>query len=162
LPLIYFCIDEVASFSINGLEENDAEIKIKKKCDNLLWKIVREGRSSGVYCILCTQRGSLANMSGEIKGNLGNQLCFYFPNTASSLTILGDGELASLAIRQRKTREFIAVADEIYHGKTLFLDMKMIIDYLKPSIQKDKELYIHYQKVMAGRLYLSGKVNPTC
>jgi hypothetical protein len=30
------------------------------------------------------------------------------------------------------------------------------------SIQKDKELYINYEKVMAGRLYLSGKVNPTC
>ncbi|MBN1076055.1 hypothetical protein DVV91_17180 [Clostridium botulinum] len=139
LPLIYFCIDEVASFSVNGIEENDCEKNIKKRCESLLWKIVREGRSSGVYCILATQRGSLANMSGEIKGNLGNQLSFYFPNVASALTILGDGDLASLAIKQRKQREFIGVCDEIYNGKTLYLDMKMVINYLKPLIDKNKQ-----------------------
>jgi len=139
LPLIYFCIDEVASFAVNGAEENDNEKKDKEKCNALMWKLAREGRSSGVYCILCTQRGSLTHMSGDVKGNLGNQICFYFPNTASALTILGEGELASLAIRQKKQREFIAVADEIYHGKTLYLDSKMVIDYLKPLIEKDKE-----------------------
>lgn len=139
LPLIYFCIDEVASFALNGTELDKTEEIKKKECSALMWKLAREGRSSGVYSILATQRGSLANMSGEVKGNLGNQLCFYFPNVASSLTILGDGDLASLAIRQKKQREFIAVADEIYNGKTLYLDMNMIIDLLKPLIEKDKK-----------------------
>ncbi|NFT08127.1 hypothetical protein FDF26_13845 [Clostridium botulinum] len=139
LPLVYFCIDEVASFSVNGTELDNNEVKIKKRCESLLWKIVREGRSSGVYCVLCTQRGSLQNLSGEVKGNLGNQLCFYFPNTASALTILGDGELATLAVQQRKQREFICVANEIYYGKTLYLDMKMVINYLKPLIDKNKQ-----------------------
>jgi S-DNA-T family DNA segregation ATPase FtsK/SpoIIIE len=142
LPLIYFCIDEVASFAVNGAEENKGEIDDKNKCNALMWKLAREGRSSGVYCILCTQRGSLTHMSGDVKGNLGNQICFYFPNTASALTILGEGELASLAIRQKKQREFIAVADEIYHGKTLYLDSKMVINYLKPLIEDNKEFMI--------------------
>jgi len=30
------------------------------------------------------------------------------------------------------------------------------------SIQKDAELYLYYQKVMAGRPYLPDRVNPTC
>lgn len=142
LPLIYFCIDEVASFAVNGTEENKGEIDDKNKCNALMWKLAREGRSSGVYCILCTQRGSLSHMSGDIKGNLGNQICFYFPNTASALTILGEGELASLAIRQKKQREFIAVSDEVYHGKTLYLDSKMVIEYLNPLIEENKEFMI--------------------
>lgn len=139
LPLIYFCIDEVASFAVNGTEENKGEVEDKNKCNSLMWKLAREGRSSGVYCVLCTQRGSLTHMSGDVKGNLGNQICFYFPNIASALTILGEGELASLAIRQKKQREFIAVSDEIYHGKTLYLDSKMVINYLKLLIEKDKQ-----------------------
>jgi hypothetical protein len=142
LPLLYFCIDEIASFAVNGTEENKYEEEMKKKCNALMWKLAREGRSAGIYCVLCTQRGSLSHISGDIKGNLSNQVCFYFPNTASSLTILGEGELASLAIRQKKQREFIAVADEIYHGKTLYLDSKMVINYLEPLVEKNKEFMI--------------------
>jgi hypothetical protein len=47
-----------------------------------------------------------------------------------------------LAIRQKKQREFIAVADEIYHGKTLYLDSKMVINYLQPLVEKNKEFMI--------------------
>ena len=137
LPIVYFIIDEVASFSINGTEETKDEENIKKKCNALMWKIAREGRSAGIYSVLCTQRGSLSNMSGEIKGNLSNQVCFYFPNTASSLTILGDGDLATLAVKQAKSREFIAVADEVYHGKTLFFSNNMAVNYLKSFNEKN-------------------------
>jgi S-DNA-T family DNA segregation ATPase FtsK/SpoIIIE len=132
LPLIYFCLDEVASFAVNGTEVNSNEEGIKKKCNAFLWKINREGRSAGVYCILCTQRGSLSNMTGDVKANLSNQICFYFPNTASSLTILGDGDLATLSVKQKKQREFIATGNENYFGKTLFLTTKMMVEYLKP------------------------------
>ena len=137
LPIVYFIIDEVASFSINGSEETKDEENIKKKCNALMWKIAREGRSAGIYSVLCTQRGSLSNMSGEIKGNLSNQVCFYFPNTASSLTILGDGDLATLAVKQAKSREFIAVADEVYHGKALFFSNNMAVNYLKSFNEKN-------------------------
>jgi hypothetical protein len=30
------------------------------------------------------------------------------------------------------------------------------------NIQKDAEIYLYYQKVMAGRLHLPDRVNPTC
>jgi S-DNA-T family DNA segregation ATPase FtsK/SpoIIIE len=142
LPILYFCIDEIASFAVNGTEENKYEEEMKKKCNAIMWKLAREGRSAGIYCILCTQRGSLTHLSGDIKGNLSNQLCFYFPNTASSLTILGEGELASLAIRQKKSREYIAVADEIYHGKTLYLNPDMVVEHLKSLVENNKEFMI--------------------
>lgn len=132
LPITYLCIDEIASFAINGTEANDNQEKIKKKCNALLWQLVREGRSAGVYCVLCTQRGSLGNVSGDIKGIIGNMVCFHFENTASALTILGDGDLAILAVKQKKIREFITTGGEGCFGKTLFLTPKMMIEYLKP------------------------------
>lgn len=137
LPIIYYCVDEVASFSKNGTELSDNETKLKEKCSALMWKLAREGRSAGIYSILSSQRGDLKNLDSNIKGNLGNTLSFYFPNTASALTIIGSGELASEVIRLAKSREFICVADEIYRGKTLNLTVSEMEEYLKPHIVKD-------------------------
>lgn len=137
LPIIYYCVDEVASFGKNGTELSDNETKLKEKCSALMWKLAREGRSAGIYSILSSQRGDLKNLDSNIKGNLGNTLSFYFPNTASALTIIGSGELASEVIRLAKSREFICVADEIYRGKTLNLTVSEMEEYLKPHIVKD-------------------------
>ena len=131
LPLIFFCVDEIASFSKNGTETNDEEIKLKEKCSALVWKLAREGRSCGIYSILSTQRGDVKNLDANIKGNLGNTLSFYFPNIPSAMTIIGDGELAKEVVRLRKSREFICVADEVYRGKTLHLtnaDMERLLE----------------------------------
>ena len=130
-------MDEVASFGKNGTELSDNETKLKEKCSALMWKLAREGRSAGIYSILSSQRGDLKNLDSNIKGNLGNTLSFYFPNTASALTIIGSGELASEVIRLAKSREFICVADEIYRGKTLNLTVSEMEEYLKPHIVKD-------------------------
>lgn len=142
LPLIYFCIDEIASFSVNGTEKDKNEKRMKELSSSIMWQINREGRSAGVYCLLATQRGSVANLSPEIKSNLGNQICFHFSNVPSAMTILGDGELATLAIRQKPRREFICVADQVYNGKTLYLTTDMMIEFLKPLIEIDKEIMI--------------------
>jgi S-DNA-T family DNA segregation ATPase FtsK/SpoIIIE len=139
LPLIYFCIDEIASFSVNGTENDKNEKRMKELSSSIMWQINREGRSAGVYCLLATQRGSVANLSPEIKSNLGNQICFHFSNIPSAMTILGDGELATLAIRQKPQREFICVADQVYNGKTLYLTTEMMIKFLKPLININKE-----------------------
>lgn len=144
LPVLYFCLDEVASFAVNGTELNKAEEKVKKYCNALLWKLAREGRSAGIYTILCTQRGSLTHMSGDIKGMLSNTICFFFPNVASALTILGDGDLAILAVKQKKKREFIATGNDNYFGKTLYLNPKTMVQYLKP-LKKPQE-----KMVLAG------------
>lgn len=140
LPIIYYGQDEIGSFAINGTELSKNEEEDKKYCNALLWKLAREGRSAGVYSVLCTQRGSLSNISGDIKGILGNMVCFYFPNTASSLTILGDGDLATLAVKQRQKREFITTGNGECFGKTLFLTTKMMVNYLKPlKIAKNEQ-----------------------
>lgn len=138
LPLLYFILDEVASFAVNGSEGGDDThtkeevIEDKEYCNALLWKLAREGRSAGVYCCLCSQRGSLTNISGDIKGMLSNTVCFFFPNMPSALTILGDGDLAKLAVNQRETREFIFNGNKINSGKSLYLNNDMVKDFLKP------------------------------
>lgn len=137
LPIIYYCVDEIASFGKNGTELNEHETKLKEKCSALMWKLAREGRSAGIYSILSTQRGDVKNLDANIKGNLGNTLSFYFPNIASALTIIGVGDLASETTKLAKSREFICVADEVYRGKTLNLTVSDMEDYLKPHIVKD-------------------------
>lgn len=139
LPIVYLMVDEIASFSVNGSEEKGEITKMKKRCDALLWEINREGRSAGVYCLLSSQRSSVCNLNPEVKANLGNVSCFRLPNLASAMTVVSDGELSKLVVKLPPQREFICEADELYFGKTLFLDMKMVVDFLKPLIDTNKE-----------------------
>ncbi len=139
LSIIYLMIDEIASFSVNGKEENSEMVKLKKKCDALLWEINREGRSAGVYCILSSQRTSVCNLNPEVKANLGNVSCFKLPNIASALTVVSDGELSKLVVKLPPQREFICEGTELYFGKTLYFDMKLVSERLKPLIENNKK-----------------------
>ena len=139
LPLLYLCIDEIASFSLNGTEMNRAEKDTKEKCSALMWKLAREGRSAGIYTCLSTQRGDLKNLDANVKGNLGNQVCFYLPNISSAMTILGNGDTATACTKLRKQREFIANSDEVYVGKTLNLATTKMAELLEPYYEKDKQ-----------------------
>lgn len=140
LPLIYLCFDEIASLSENGTEMNKREIALKSRCSALVWKLAREGRSAGIYVNMATQRGDVKNLDANIKSNLGNQVGFYFANMPSAQTILGDSSLASLCTTNlEKQREFICRADEVYFGKTLYLTLDNIIEYLTPLYVKNKK-----------------------
>lgn len=128
LNFIHIISDEVADFG------DDEEIQA------LLWSLARKGRSAGIYITLATQRGSLANMSSEIKGLLGNKVCFNMPNTASALTIMGIEGVASKVTQLEKQREFLVDYQEgLFLGKTLYLDNTMIRNYLKDLIVKKKD-----------------------
>lgn len=149
LPLIYICLDEIASLSENGTETSEDDVDSKKRCSALLWKLAREGRSAGIYSCMATQRGDVKNLDANIKANLGNQIGFFFSNMPSAQTILGNPELATMATKIKKQREFIALADEVYHGKTLFLSLKDVIEKLQPYRVINKQ---HLNLTVAGDL----------
>lgn len=133
LPILYLCIDEIAAYAISNpnIKQKSKEDLLKEKCNSLLWKIAREGRSVGIYCVFCTQRGGITCLSGDIKGMLVNQICFYFPNPTSAFTILGDEKLSNLATKIQINREFIGILDDIYIGKTFNLKNEEIENILK-------------------------------
>lgn len=139
LPFLYLAVDEIASLSVEGADNlSEKEKNQLVKCNSLVWKLSREGRSVGIFVNMATQRGDIKNLDANIKGNLSNQVAFYFPNMPSALTILGDTEMAKKCLELRTQREFICISDKIYYGKTLYLTLDMVVDLLKPYYEENK------------------------
>lgn len=126
LKVIHLIGDEIADFMASDAIQD------------LLWDIIRKSRSSGIYVTVATQRGSLANMSSEIKGQLVNKICFSQPNTASALTIMSGEDVAKRVMSLEKKREcLVDYGEGIKVAKTLYLDERMMEKLLKDSITKE-------------------------
>lgn len=124
---------------IHIISDEIADLMEYPQAEDLLWNLIRKGRSAGIYMTLATQRATIANMSPEIKAQLGNKICFNQSNTASALTILSAEGLAKRAVSLEKSREFIAdYSGGVTIGKTLFLSEEMMVDLLK-DVQKPRE-----------------------
>lgn len=126
LKVIHLIGDEIADFMCND------------EIQSLLWDIIRKSRSSGIYITVATQRGSLANMSSEIKGQLANKISFSQPNTASALTIMSGEDVAKRVMSLEKKREcLVDYMEGIKVAKTLYLDERMMEDLLTGVIVED-------------------------
>jgi hypothetical protein len=68
-----------------------------------------------------------------MKALIGGKVCFYQPNTASSLVVLDSTEATNL----RKQREAIVDGEEKLLMKTLYLTPEMIEMYLKDQIEEN-------------------------
>lgn len=155
LPFLYLAVDEIASFSVEGADDlSEKEKNQLVKCNSLVWKLSREGRSVGIFVNMATQRGDMKNLDANIKGNLSNQVAFYFPNMPSALTILGDTEMAKKCLELRTQREFICISDKIYYGKTLYLTLEMVVNLLKPYYEENK---VHLNLKLNGDIVYSTK-----
>lgn len=128
LKTIHLIGDEIADF----MESEDIQ--------KLFWEIVRKGRSAGIYVTMATQRGSLKNLDSEIKGQLGNQIAFFQPNTASALTIVSGEDNAKRVIGLETKREcLVSYAGGSKVARTLFLDIKLIQTMLaKVTVEDDR------------------------
>lgn len=139
LPFLYLAIDEIATLSLESMDSlSEKEKNQLMKCNSLVWKLSREGRSVGIFVNMATQRGDVKNLDANIKGNLSNQIAFYFPNMPSALTILGDTETASQCLKLKTQREFICISDSLHYGKTLYLNLDMVVNLLKPYYEENK------------------------
>lgn len=114
------------------LTDEVADLIIDKHVQDLIWSLARKGRASGIYCSLATQRGSISNLSPEIKAMLRNKVCFSQVNQASAQTIMGGvEETTDMVMSLEKNREFVVdYMDGIKIGKTLCLTEDMMGDYL--------------------------------
>lgn len=141
LPLIYFMTDEIANY----MELSSDSYAIKKEKNefmDLFWKLAREGRSAGIYITVATQRGDTKNLDSNIKANLTNKISYKQSNTASALTIFGNGDnvakrVTSLDMSERES--LIEYFEGITIGKTLYLDTDMMEDLLKDKVVQNKK-----------------------
>lgn len=132
LKIIHLLGDEIADLMSEDKDDG------KKEIQDMLWDIIRKSRSSGIYVTVATQRGSLANLSSEIKGQLANKICFSQPNTASALTIMSGEDIAKRVMSLEKKREcLVDYGEGIKVAKTLYLDERMMEKLLKDSITKE-------------------------
>lgn len=123
LQIIHFIADEIADLMENELIQE------------LLWDLIRKSRSSGIYITVATQRASLKNLSGEVKGQLGNKVGFSQPNTASALTVMSGEDVAKRVMSLEKRREcLVDYTEGVKVAKTLYLDEKMMEKLLKSVI----------------------------
>lgn len=140
LPLLYFLTDEIANYM--PLSSDPDEIQdIKCEFMGLFWKLAREGRSAGIYITVATQRGDTKNLDSNIKANLANKMSYKQSNTASALTIFGNGDnvakrVTSLDMSERES--LIEYYEGITIGKTPYLDTDMMEGFLKDQVVENK------------------------
>lgn len=140
LPLLYFLTDEIANYM--PLSSDPDEIQdIKCEFMGLFWKLAREGRSAGIYITVATQRGDTKNLDSNIKANLANKMSYKQSNTASALTIFGNGDnvakrVTSLDMSERES--LIEYYEGITIGKTPYLDTDMMEGLLKDQVVENK------------------------
>lgn len=141
LPLIYFMTDEIANYmELNS--DSEAIKKDKNEFMDLFWKLAREGRSAGIYITVATQRGDTKNLDSNIKANLTNKISYKQSNTASALTIFGNGDnvakrVTTLDMSERES--LIEYYEGMTIGKTLYLDTDMMEQFLKDKIEENKK-----------------------
>lgn len=141
LPLVYFMTDEIANY-MELSSDFEAIKKDKNEFMDLFWKLAREGRSAGIYITVATQRGDTKNLDSNIKANLTNKISYKQSNTASALTIFGNGDnvakrVTSLDMSERES--LIEYFEGITIGKTLYLDTDMMEELLKDKIVQNKK-----------------------
>lgn len=130
---------------IHLIGDEIADLMCNEEIQDLLWKLIRKSRSSGIYVTMATQRGSLKNLDSEIKGQFGNQICFAQPNIASALTIVNGEDTAKRVMSLEKKREcLVNYMEGMKVAKTLYLDERMMEELLEDIIvDENKKIIIN-------------------
>lgn len=150
----YLVIDEYASLMPS--QESDKYYKyIKSVIQKSMAEIIRMGRSTGLYCILATQRGTIDMMPSFIK-NMANTKATMKVNGLKSTEVNGFPNSDKLL-----KRDFMVETDKIYLGRTGNLTPEDVLNYIKefkipnkPNFDFSK--YTHYLEeygIIALELY---------
>jgi hypothetical protein len=117
MPISYVIFEEFASF-MPGTEASDTYYHQKKKCLELLETIAGQGRSCGLYVIVCILRPDKEHMPPFVKSLLNARTAMKQLNTASSLVVIDMEGAERLSPRE----EIVQVSGQYYRVKTPFID----------------------------------------
>lgn len=131
LSFIYVVADEFSFYMPSSVDSEEVTLW-KQQCLDLIFQIIKEGRSAGVYLIASLQRPDRQNMESSTKSQFNTKVIFKQNNNASSLVVCDSDEATKL-----KQREAIVWMDDKKLMKTMYLDNKMIEQYISDKIEKD-------------------------
>ena len=113
-------------------------------------RIVRQGRSSGIFFIFGTQKATSESFPRSIRSNLGNKLCFRVHDEYDSRSALGQsfGELASkIEVKGRAIYQDV----ENHEVQVMFLSpetaKQLISPFVSPEKQVDSSMLLGVRKV---------------
>jgi hypothetical protein len=129
---IFVATDEISFYMPTDMDSDDVK-DLKNKCRSLMWELLKEGRNCGIHFFSCLQRPDTNSFPAPMKALIDGKVCFYQPNTASSLVVLDSTEATNL----RKQREAIVDGEEKLLMKTLYLTPEMIEMHLKDQIEEN-------------------------
>lgn len=127
----YLILDEF-SFYIPSKADNKEVKALKYKCLAYIQNIVLTGRSVGIFLFTSLQRPTKSAIPTEIKAQLNIKVSFKQLDNISSMAILGNGNATGLEIR-----EAIIQTNKEKHIRTPFIDHKILMAAIKPSIEKE-------------------------
>jgi S-DNA-T family DNA segregation ATPase FtsK/SpoIIIE len=126
--------DEITFYMPTSFDSPEV-VKAKEKCRDIMWEIYKEGRNCGIHIIACLQRPDQVSFPATMKALIGARICFYQPNTASSLTVIDTAEATNI----RKQREAIVDGTEKVLMKTMYLTPEMIKKYITNSVESNHQ-----------------------
>lgn len=141
LPFIYFVSDEITDFTVEPSDKGQLK-QDKLEFMSLFNKLSRTGRSAGVWIVVATQRASKDNLPPSLKAQLNCVVCFKQINTASAMTLFGNGDSnASRVTRLSKiNREcLIENQDGIIFAKSLYCTNDMMENFIKDIVIKQPQ-----------------------
>jgi DNA segregation ATPase FtsK/SpoIIIE-like protein len=71
LPYIVLLIDEIADIKLNGTDKKTTE-----RIENILTRLLNQGRALGIHCIFATQKPSGVQLSTQIRSGLVTKISF--------------------------------------------------------------------------------------
>lgn len=141
MRIIYLAMDEFTSYMPDSLDSKE-DAQIKGKCLDLLIKLIQQSRCTGMYILTSLQRPDKESLPPRLKAQFNCKVSFKQSNIASSLVVTDSDEAFNLKPR----REAIVNADDEYLIKTLYIDNKMVKDFLKDHLDLEHKNYYNFRK----------------
>ena len=150
MRIIYLAMDEFTSYmpdSLDGKEEGE----LKQQCLDMLVKLIQQSRCTGIYILASLQRPDKESLPPRLKSQFNCKVSFKQSNIASSLVVTDSDK----AFHLKPKREAIVNADDEYLMKTLYLDNKMIANYIKDSLDLSHPNYYNKKSELTNTTELT-------
>lgn len=138
----YLVLDEMADYyPVNKIEDNYEQ---KVSCYNLLKHMVRKFRKCGIFLLIGIQRPDTTVLDASLKSGLCTKIGFSQNNDASSLVVADTTELTNIENR----KALLMYGNKRQWFKTLYINDKIINQYINSSVIKNRDKYTDYNKFL--------------
>jgi hypothetical protein len=91
LPLLVVVIDECQNFLDRAYHASREARVVVERLAGLVSRLVAQGRSAGVFCVLATQKPTTDSVPAQARDNAGLRCAYSLSTRAGATAVLGDG-----------------------------------------------------------------------